>query len=51
VIEAKNGRKALTIIRNHDRNQIDLIITDVIIPEMSGKTLTTHYSVVFIMFK
>lgn len=36
---ASNGREALSIISN---NKIDLIVSDVMMPEMNGYELTTH---------
>ncbi len=38
VIEASNGPDALTIIKN-DHQNIQLVLTDVVMPEMSGKQL------------
>ena len=40
VIEAGNGREAIEAIEEHGSENIDLLITDVIMPEMSGKELT-----------
>lgn len=38
VLEATNGESALEVIRNHD-GAIDIMVTDVIMPEMDGPTL------------
>jgi two-component system cell cycle sensor histidine kinase/response regulator CckA len=38
VLQAANGRKALDLIRNDGRD-IDVIVTDVVMPEMDGPTL------------
>ena len=38
VIEAENGRRALEMFREH-APQIDLMVTDVVMPEMSGTQL------------
>ena len=37
VIEARNGKEAVVISKDRGKKQIDLAITDVIVPEMSGK--------------
>ena len=42
VIEAGNGRKALEVIDEYKGGRIDLLITDVIMPEMSGRELAEH---------
>ena len=41
IIEASNGGEALSIIAKKSRPQIDLVITDVVMPNMSGKDLAT----------
>jgi PAS domain S-box-containing protein len=41
VHEAVNGRKALDILNRNGKN-IDLIITDLVMPEMNGKELATE---------
>lgn len=41
VLEARNGREALGVIENHERS-IHLVITDVVMPEMSGRELVEH---------
>jgi two-component system cell cycle sensor histidine kinase/response regulator CckA len=41
VFDATNGRDALTIIKR-DKHPIDLLITDVIMPEMGGRELAEH---------
>ncbi|HXG66998.1 MAG TPA: PAS domain-containing protein [Blastocatellia bacterium] len=40
LIEAANGKEALQIVREGNR-EIDLVLTDVVMPQMSGKTLAT----------
>lgn len=37
--EANNGKNALPLVKN---TQLDLIITDISMPEMDGVTLTKH---------
>jgi two-component system, cell cycle sensor histidine kinase and response regulator CckA len=39
VIEAGNGNEALSLLSDRRRSRIDLLITDVIMPEMSGEAL------------
>jgi PAS domain S-box-containing protein len=39
VIQAANGREALEIIRSVDGTDIDVVLTDVIMPEMGGREL------------
>ena len=41
VLEARHGRDALRIAKGHD-GEIDLVITDVVMPEMSGSELAHH---------
>jgi len=41
VLEAPGGQAALTLARSYSSN-IDLLITDVIMPEMTGKQLVDH---------
>jgi CheY-like chemotaxis protein len=41
VISAGNGRAALRMLEQH-RDRIDLLITDVVMPEMGGPELAAH---------
>jgi two-component system cell cycle sensor histidine kinase/response regulator CckA len=41
VLEASGGEEALEIVKN-DTNTIDLIITDVVMPNMDGPTMVKH---------
>ncbi len=41
VLEASGGEEALDIVKN-DANKIDLIITDVVMPNMDGPTMVRH---------
>jgi len=41
VIEAKNGREAITIAAEH-RGKIDLLVTDMVMPGMTGQELAVH---------
>ena len=38
-MEASNGIEALEVFKNHEGDDINLLITDVIMPQMSGKEL------------
>ena len=40
VVEAKNGMDALEIVNKEDHPEIDLLVTDVIMPKMGGKELS-----------
>lgn len=42
VLEANNGLTALAVVRNHQGNPIQLVITDVVMPEMGGKQLAVE---------
>lgn len=44
VLEAGGGEEALEIVKN-DTNKIDLIITDVVMPNMDGPTMVKHVKV------
>ncbi len=44
VLEAGGGEEALEIVKN-DANKIDLIITDVVMPNMDGPTMVRHVKV------
>ena len=39
VLQARNGKEALTVFNHH---HIDLVITDILMPEVSGHTLTNR---------
>ncbi|HEX9776224.1 MAG TPA: PAS domain S-box protein [Actinomycetota bacterium] len=41
VLAARNGAEALEVIRTHD-GPVDLLITDVVMPQMSGVELAAH---------
>jgi len=41
VLAAENGPEALTILASHD-GPVDLLLTDVVMPEMDGKELFTR---------
>jgi CheY-like chemotaxis protein len=41
IIEALNGRNAIELIEK-EKSQIDLLITDIIMPEMNGQELAEH---------
>lgn len=39
VLEARSGEEALTVIEREGGNKIDLIVTDVVMPQMDGPTM------------
>ena len=41
VLEASNGRDAISVVERHNEH-IDLLLTDVVMPEMSGPELVSH---------
>jgi CheY-like chemotaxis protein len=41
VLEARNGREALELVEVH-RDAVDLVISDVVMPEMSGRELSSR---------
>ena len=42
VIGAENGAAALKVLEEHKQENIDLLITDVMMPDMDGPTLAKH---------
>ena len=46
VLEARNGQEALTLATGHNARRFDLLITDVIMPEMDGPALVQHLALV-----
>lgn len=42
VLDAESGEAALTVLADNDMTNIDLLITDVIMPNMDGPTLAQH---------
>jgi PAS domain S-box-containing protein len=42
ILEARNGEAALELLRNLDIEQIDLLLTDVVMPRMSGTALANR---------
>ncbi|MBN1294781.1 MAG: response regulator, partial [Candidatus Latescibacteria bacterium] len=51
VLDASDGMEALEIIRNKKTAEIDILITDVIMPRMGGKELTEKLKELHIEFK
>jgi two-component system cell cycle sensor histidine kinase/response regulator CckA len=43
VLEAENGQQALQIIEERGADKIDLVVTDVMMPEMGGKELAERF--------
>ena len=46
VLEARNGQEALTLATGNHAPRFDLLITDVIMPEMDGPALVRHLALV-----
>ena len=46
VLEARNGQEALTLATGNNAPRFDLLITDVIMPEMAGPALVRHLALV-----
>ena len=42
VVGAENGEDALRVLEGHNQEDIDLLITDVMMPDMDGPTLAKH---------
>ena len=42
VMGAENGEAAVKLLEDHDQDNIDLLITDVMMPDMDGPTLAKH---------
>jgi two-component system cell cycle sensor histidine kinase/response regulator CckA len=47
VLEASNGINALSIAQSSPSPQIDLVLTDVVMPQMGGRELVSHLQAVF----
>jgi signal transduction histidine kinase len=47
VLEASNGLDALRITRDPSCQQIDLVLTDVVMPQMGGKEMVRHLQTLF----
>jgi CheY-like chemotaxis protein len=46
VLEAANGDEALRVIQKHGDNNIDLVVTDVVMPQMGGKALADKLKII-----
>jgi two-component system cell cycle sensor histidine kinase/response regulator CckA len=42
ILEARSGEEALTVLEKEGGDKIDLIVTDVVMPQMDGPTLYKH---------
>jgi PAS domain S-box-containing protein len=45
VLEAANGDEALRVIQTHRDDKIDLVVTDVVMPQMGGKVLADQLKI------
>ena len=43
VFEASNGREALQVVARCNGRPLDVLVTDVVMPEMGGKKLADHF--------
>jgi two-component system cell cycle sensor histidine kinase/response regulator CckA len=47
VLEASNGSEALQVVREHANDKIDLLLTDIAMPQMDGVQLSTEFRRLF----
>jgi two-component system cell cycle sensor histidine kinase/response regulator CckA len=47
VLEASNGSEALQVAQEHANNKIDLLLTDIAMPQMDGVQLSTEFRCLF----